>query len=58
MSYVNLLVNKVPNLTICKNEFQPEILGRLKKKTRNVSVEMGLVTMNGFFYTFEYENKS
>jgi len=57
-SYVNLLVNKVPNLQICHSDYQPEILGRLKKKTRNLSVEVSSAVMNGFFYTYEYENKS
>jgi hypothetical protein len=53
-SYVNLLINKVPNLQICKSDYQPEILGRLKKKTRNVSVEVSSALMNSYFYTYEY----
>lgn len=53
-SYVNLLVNKVPNLQICRSDYQPEILGRLKKKTRNVSVEVSSAMLTSYFYTYEY----
>lgn len=45
-------------MIIVKPGYQPEIMARLKKKIRNVSVDVKSTFLNSYFYTFEYENKN
>jgi hypothetical protein len=53
VSYINLLLNKIPSFQIVKPSFQPELVTR-KKKTRNISVSVSSALLNSYFYTYEY----
>lgn len=52
------MINKVPSLQICKPGYHPEILARLKKKTRNITVEVSAAYLTAYLLTYEYDCKT